>query len=54
MLTDDIKIFLGCAYRVANYYDSTTFYSTEVACSADGDPMIPPLPAYDGSYILDT
>ncbi|RYH31057.1 hypothetical protein EON65_03610 [archaeon] len=44
------SIFMGCAYKVANYYDSEEYFSTEVSCTMSSDPTTPPLPAYDGSY----
>lgn len=52
-VTHEAAIFMGCAYKVANYYDSEEYYSTEVSCTVSSDPTTPPLPSYDGKYAVE-
>lgn len=50
-VTQETKLFMGCAYHVSGYYDQSTSTSSEITCSNDAT-SLPPLPSYDGSYII--
>lgn len=50
-VTQQTKIFMGCAYHVSGYYDQSASTSSEITCSSDAT-SLPPLPSYDGSYIV--
>lgn len=50
-ITDRTRIFMGCAYHVQQYYYGP---STSTALQCSTGTSLPPLPSYDGSYILQT
>jgi hypothetical protein len=50
-LVDQQMYFYGCAVRVEDTYYSTSPYSVDLVCSP-GKTALPPLPHYDGRYIV--